>query len=546
MAAKKIKTTIKQKITAFILLSFFIVGFLGLGLMYWWAYGLVDRTITRDYLLLGNQLSEALDRIITREIKSTQTLMSSSERLHKIEECNLKYAGMNAQAKEEYFKEMDKRWEQAADKDALIAEYTQSALGNRLKEIAGIDSSIAEIFITDKYGGLIAASDRISDFYQADEKWWQESFDNGKGRVFVDRAGIDASSGAFGVALAYPIRNKSKEVIGICKNILEINRLFQPLKDFHFGISGHVGLIDSSGYFLFHPGIQPMTRKLPAELMKKVTSRDSIALLTDKRDDLHSKALYYYFVKVNHPVLLQSGLEWWVAIAQDKDEIFAPLRQLVQGFILVAIIILALLVVSGFYFAKLLIRPIIKLRDAMIKAAKGDLESKVEIKTDDEIEELSEVFNSMLDKLKASFIAVNTLNQEIISRKKIEKAMRLSTERYRKLYTESIEAILTFSPEDGLLSGNPAAVKLFACRDEEELGMMKISDLSPERQADGIKSLDLIQQMILLALEKGVYKFEWVHRRLNGEDFKAEVVLSKFELEGKVLLQAIVRDIGEG
>lgn len=544
-AKKKRRVSIRQKIAVFILLSFFIFGFLGLGLMYLNEHNLLSQTIGRDNLVLAKALGDALNRIITREIRSTQTFMNSSERLIKVKEYNLKHAGMNNEARDAYFKEMDRRWEKAADNDPLITEYTESAVGKRLKEIADNDPSIAEIFITDKYGGLVAASNKTSDFYQGDEDWWKRSFDNGKGSIFIDQAGFDASSKVLSIAIALPIRDASQEVIGVCKNVMEINRLFEPLKNFHFSISGHVGLVNSQGYFIFHPGASPMILKLPQKMTEELTSRENGSLVIHTKDDIHHKPLYYSYARVKHPVLSQSGIKWWICVAQDEDEAFAPLRRLVVNFMLAIFIASGIAMMMGFFFAKLLIKPIIELRHAMTNVANGDLSSRAEIKTNDEIEELSDSFNEMLDKLKGSFITVDKLNQEIALRKRTEDEMRLSEERYRKLFTESQEAILIFSPEEGYLSGNPAAVKLFACRDAKELEMMKIADLSPERQPDGSLSTDLSKQMVILAVKNGAYRFKWVYRRLNGEDFPAEVLLSKFEASGKILLQATVRQVAD-
>jgi PAS domain S-box-containing protein len=45
-------------------------------------------------------------------------------------------------------------------------------------------------------------------------------------------------------------------------------------------------------------------------------------------------------------------------------------------------------------------------------------------------------------------------------------------------------------------------------------------------------------------MQKGSDRFEWVHKRFDsGETFPAEVLLSAMELDGKQLLQAVVRDI---
>ncbi|GAH45925.1 unnamed protein product, partial [marine sediment metagenome] len=44
---------------------------------------------------------------------------------------------------------------------------------------------------------------------------------------------------------------------------------------------------------------------------------------------------------------------------------------------------------------------------------------------------------------------------------------------------------------------------------------------------------------------EGSHLFEWTHRRLDGKDFPASVLLTRMELDGQVQLQATVRDITE-
>ncbi|MDD5431293.1 MAG: CHASE domain-containing protein, partial [Candidatus Pacebacteria bacterium] len=120
---------------------------------------------------------------------------------------------------------------------------------------------------------------------------------------------------------------------------------------------------------------------------------------------------------------------------------------------------------------------------------------------------------------------------------------RASEERYRSLFMESKDAIMTSTPEAGFLSGNPAAIKLFGCRDEKEFLSKTPYDLSPEYQPDGILSKQKALKMMNLALNKGSAFFEWTHKKTDGTEFSANVLLSRIELRGKKFLQATVRDI---
>ena len=132
-----------------------------------------------------------------------------------------------------------------------------------------------------------------------------------------------------------------------------------------------------------------------------------------------------------------------------------------------------------------------------------------------------------------------------LSRQRAFAALKESEERYRSLYVESRDAIMTISPEWGFLSGNPAAIKLFACRDEKDFTGRAPASLSPERQPDGESSSDKFQVMMRMAFEKGSHFFEWTHRRADGTDFPATVLLSRLDSGGQQLLQATVRDMTE-
>jgi PAS domain S-box-containing protein len=132
-------------------------------------------------------------------------------------------------------------------------------------------------------------------------------------------------------------------------------------------------------------------------------------------------------------------------------------------------------------------------------------------------------------------------------RKQLENkiALQESETKYKTLYDSSRDAIMILTKKQGFISGNTAAVKMFKCKDEQELISKNPIDLSPEYQLDGILSKIKAKQMMQIALEKDSHFFEWKHKRIDGKEFFANVLLTKIELKGKELLQATVRDISE-
>ncbi len=69
------------------------------------------------------------------------------------------------------------------------------------------------------------------------------------------------------------------------------------------------------------------------------------------------------------------------------------------------------------------------------------------------------------------------------------------------------------------------------------------ADWSPPAQPDGSDSGPAAGERIAAAYRDGRAFFEWSHRRWNGEEFPAEVLLTPMSIEGRNVLQATVRDI---
>jgi len=134
------------------------------------------------------------------------------------------------------------------------------------------------------------------------------------------------------------------------------------------------------------------------------------------------------------------------------------------------------------------------------------------------------------------------IGQDITERKQAEEALLESEEKFKSIYESSNDAIMLLN-EKGFFDCNPQTLKLFGLDSKEEFITFHPSELSPPAQPDGRVSFEASVEYIRTAYQQGMCSFEWVHRRSNGDDFPAEVLLCAFNLAGEKVIQAVVRDI---
>ncbi|OGV41228.1 MAG: hypothetical protein A2X48_18580 [Lentisphaerae bacterium GWF2_49_21] len=134
--------------------------------------------------------------------------------------------------------------------------------------------------------------------------------------------------------------------------------------------------------------------------------------------------------------------------------------------------------------------------------------------------------------------------RDITERKKVTIALRESEKRFIDLLYASRDAILLIDGET-FVDCNEATAKMLGYSNRNQFLMTHPSKLSPPTQPDGRNSFEKANEMMRTALESGFHRFEWMHRRANGEDFPVEVSLTPIAIKGKNILHCVWRDITE-
>ena len=204
------------------------------------------------------------------------------------------------------------------------------------------------------------------------------------------------------------VRSHSGSVI-----IAEVNLKFiwEVISRIRVGRSGFAYVIDSGGKLIAHPDISLVLRQV--EMGHLVQVRAAMAILDDEERgsfddgyDLNGESVLSAF---SH----ERTLGWTVFVEQPKSEAFAPLYTSLfrNTVVLVGALLLAML--ASMFLARRMVAPVSALREAAEDVGAGHLDRRIDISTDDEVQELAEQFNNMASKLSESY---ENLENKVVQR----------------------------------------------------------------------------------------------------------------------------------
>jgi PAS domain S-box-containing protein len=134
--------------------------------------------------------------------------------------------------------------------------------------------------------------------------------------------------------------------------------------------------------------------------------------------------------------------------------------------------------------------------------------------------------------------------KDISERKATEAKIACSEHKFRAIFESARDGIFLLAANSHYVDCNPAATEMYSCS-KEELLTKSPRFFSPPSQPDGRDTEQKSFDLISAALKGEPQSFEWRHRRTDGHEFDATVVLSRFELDNEPMLLAIVRDISQ-
>jgi len=118
---------------------------------------------------------------------------------------------------------LDKRWRAIKGVNDFISSFLTNEVALKLIEFQEDNLGFTEIFIADAYGLNVGQTNKTTDYYQADEDWWVDSYAGGQGKSLHGPIEFDESAQTEAIAIYVPVMDpETNRAIGVAKAIVDI------------------------------------------------------------------------------------------------------------------------------------------------------------------------------------------------------------------------------------------------------------------------------------------------------------------------------------
>ncbi len=286
---------------------------------------------------------------------------------------------------------LDRAWVDAADTDPFVDRISGQVEGanpaaDRLRRFVKNFPEDSELILTDSFGATLAATGRLSDYYQADEEWWRAAWNDGHGAVFISEPSFDKSAGVRALLVALPVRiDGDGEVIGILRSTFALGKLLSIVRQVRPGTSGWAAIVDRAGLELGsnaageHDGGPWILAR--AEIAMTWTGPQENPFEAEVRESI-------------------AKLEWSAVVGQSQDELDAALNAAMKRSLAIGIVAMVLASMLAILVATLMTRRIAALKAAARAIGAGELDAPIPRLGNDDIGVLSAAFGQMAARLR--------------------------------------------------------------------------------------------------------------------------------------------------
>ena len=194
--------------------------------------------------------------------------------------------------------------------------------------------------------------------------------------------------------------------------VVDVNLKFiwDVVRGIRVGRNGYAYVVDGNGFLIAHPDISMVLKKVDLSALPQVKQAIGAPANAEQREvddarDAEGKEVVAAWAPV-------AATGWRVFVEEPQRDAFAPVYAAVARTVYLLLGGIALSVLVSLFLARRMVTPVRALREGAERIGAGDLDSRIDVRTHDELEDLAGRFNAMAGQLKESYAGLEKKVEE--------------------------------------------------------------------------------------------------------------------------------------
>jgi PAS domain S-box-containing protein len=327
-----------------------------------------------------------------------------------------------------------------------------------LDKLLHFDPAFRQVILFNASGEEMARSSRVSrsESNQISESVRADIFaQTVQKKTFIGPVYIDERSSEPMAVMAVPVTDIFGDYKGTLVAEVNLKFMWDLVGNMKIGEGGSAYVVDGTGKLIAYGDISRVLKGenvLDLEDVHRFVNDRSSAFDADVTQGIKGDAVIANYVSLGEP-------DWAVIVEMPVDEVYQEFNKGLYRTIVILFASLVLASIAGILLSRIITKPLIVLRDATREISKGNLDTRVEISSMNEIGELADSFNKMTADLVQTTVSRNYFDD-------ILKSM--------------FDMLIVLAPDATIQSVNKRTCDVLGYREDEVVGRPFSHLLSPD------------------------------------------------------------------